>query len=457
MSYPVVVQASREPLSRWLWLVKWLLAIPHYFLLAFLWLAFVVLTIVAFFAILVTGRYPRGIFDFNVGVMRWSWRVHYYSYAALATDRYPPFSLADVPDYPARLEIEYPERLSRGLVLVKWWLLAIPQYIVVGVFVGGGSWYAGRSGDTSFNWAAGGLVGLLVVIAAIVLLFTGSYPKPIYDFVLGMDRWVIRVGAYAALMTDRYPPFRLDMGGQDPVGPVPPEPVGPAGPGAAQEWTGGRIASVIVGSVLALGSIGLITGGATALWADGSTRDQSGYVSASHAFATTGYALTSGQVQLSGTPTDWAPVSGFVGDVRLQATNLPSSVPVFMGIAPSDAVAGYLANVHYETVDNFGAGTVDAHAGAVQPVLPQAAGIWAAQVSGTGTQTLNWRVTGGNWTVVVMNADGTRALNVLVTPAATFPQLFWVGLGSLLGGIVVLAGGVALIAVPVYRASRPAR
>src|ERR1700759_5218901 len=137
-SYPVEVRARLdEPLSRWLWLVKWLLAIPHYIVLFLLWIAFAAVTIIAFFAILITGRYPRGLFGFNLGVLRWSWRGHYYGYAALGTDRYPPFSLGPEPDYPATLDIVYPERLSRGLVLVKW-LLGIPHYVVVGLFAGGG-------------------------------------------------------------------------------------------------------------------------------------------------------------------------------------------------------------------------------------------------------------------------------------------------------------------------------
>jgi hypothetical protein len=240
-SYPVRVDAVLDPTSRWLWLVKWLLLIPHFVVLFFLWLAYLVVGVIAFFAILFTARYPRGLFDFNVGVLRWSWRVHYYGYAALGTDRYPPFTLADVPDYPAHLDVAYPERLSRGLVLVKWWLLAIPHYLVLSVFVGGGLWLGtGGSGDGwEDSWSAGGgLVGLLVFIAAVVLLFTGRYPRPLYDFVLGMDRWVLRVAAYVGLMTDSYPPFRLDQGGTDPgsvpAGPVPPAPSGaqPATPPA---------------------------------------------------------------------------------------------------------------------------------------------------------------------------------------------------------------------------------
>jgi hypothetical protein len=214
--YPVRVEGELDGrLSRWRWLVKWVLVIPHVIVLVFLWIAFVVLWLVALVAILFTGRYPRAIFDFNLGVLRWSWRVGFYSYSALGTDRYPPFTLADVPDYPARLNVEYPQELSRGLALVKWWLLAIPQYLVVGVFAGGAWAGLNAVGDNGGWTSGGGLIGLLVLIAGVVLLFTGRYPKAIFDFVMGMNRWCFRVAAYAALMTDTYPPFRLDMGGDE--------------------------------------------------------------------------------------------------------------------------------------------------------------------------------------------------------------------------------------------------
>jgi hypothetical protein len=202
-TYPIQVTAELEPgLSRWLWLVKWLLAIPHLIVLAFLWVALLLTSVVALVAIAFTGRYPRAIFDFNVGVLRWSWRVGYYAYGALGTDRYPPFSLGEEPDYPARLDIPYPDSLSQGKVLVKWWLLAIPHYFVLGILLDGSGRYFG-------------LIDVLVVIAAVTLAVTTRYPAPLFDLIIGLNRWVLRVAAYALLMTDSYPPFRLDQGGSE--------------------------------------------------------------------------------------------------------------------------------------------------------------------------------------------------------------------------------------------------
>lgn len=198
------------PLSRWLWLIKWVLALPHYAILVFLWTAFTGVSVVAFFAILFTGRYPKPLFYFNTGVLRWSWRVSYYAYSALGTDRYPPFTLADVPDYPARWELTYPKELSRRLVLVKWWLLAVPHYLIVGFFLNG------VRGD----WFSGGLITLLTLFAGVSLTFTGRYPHGLFGLVIGLNRWVLRVAAYAALLTDTYPPFRLDQGGREPSRPA---------------------------------------------------------------------------------------------------------------------------------------------------------------------------------------------------------------------------------------------
>ena len=209
-----------QPLSRWLWLVKWLLLIPHVIVLVFLFIAVLGVTLVAFFAILFTGRYPSALFGFTVGVLRWAWRVGYYGYSALGTDRYPPFALCDDPAYPARLQIDEPARLSRGLVLVKW-LLAFPHGLVLGALLGTTVYVDGGSARTP------GLISILVLIAAVGLLFTGRYLPGVHPLVVGLDRWVVRVAAYVLLLTDAYPPFRLDQGGREPSVAVPADPAWP--------------------------------------------------------------------------------------------------------------------------------------------------------------------------------------------------------------------------------------
>jgi hypothetical protein len=195
--YPVSLRAEyAETLSPALWLVKWFLLIPHYIVLGFLWTGFACSWAVSLVAILFTGRYPRGLFEYNVGVLRWTWRVGFYGYQALATDKYPPFTLR-AGGYPTDLDIPYPEKLSRRLALVKWWLLAIPHYLIIGILVGVGP-----------HW--GGLVVVLTVVVGIILLFSSRYPRELFQIILGANRWAFRVLAYVSLMTDSYPPFRLE-------------------------------------------------------------------------------------------------------------------------------------------------------------------------------------------------------------------------------------------------------
>ena len=464
-TYPVHVDATLDSgMSRWLWLVKWVLAIPHYFLLFFLWIAFVVVSIFAFFAILFTGRYPRGVFAFNVGVLRWSWRVSYYTYGALGTDRYPPFTLADAPDYPAHFDVDYPTQLSRGLVLVKSWLLAIPHYLVVGIFLGGGTWALWQTTDNVGG--APGLIGLLVFIAAVALLFTGRYPQQIFDFVLGMNRWVLRVAAYAGLMTDEYPPFRLDMGEHEPAGTMTvSQPATTPGPGTSppaptsagrRGWTAGRVVSLVLGSLLGLVSLGLLAGGGIATWATNTQRDAAGYLTTdTRTFSTASYAVTSGGIDL-GRSTDLVTPGDVLGTVRIRASAVERGREVFIGVAPQSAVNTYLAGVDHLVITNWPAGhTRNAvSAGAVPPSAPAHAGIWTAQTSGSGRQTLTWRPTGGHWVVVVMNADRSPGVAFTADVGARVPDLRWIAVGLFVSGGVLLAAAVALIAIPVVRASR---
>jgi hypothetical protein len=320
--------------------------------LALLWVGFGVLSVVAFFAILFTGRYPRPLFDFNVGVLRWSWRVAFYGSGAFGTDRYPPFSLDEHPEYPATLNIEYPARLSHGLVLVKW-LLALPHLVIVGVFVGSGTYLAERVGQWSFSFS-GGLVSLLAVVAGILLLFTGRYPQGLFDFILGLDRWVLRVAAYVGLMTDDYPPFRFDPGGSDPAEadsahgeqPTRSEQVLPP----RSRWSAGGIIAVVAGSLIVLGGLGAAAGGTALHVVNSAARGDDGLVSTPTAsFSGTGYALESGAADVSVTDGGWSDAD-WLGKVQVRAEGVSTDVPLFVGIGSETDVAGYLTGVRVDRV-----------------------------------------------------------------------------------------------------------
>lgn len=461
-SYPVRVDATLDTgLSRWLWLVKWLLAIPHYIVLAFLWLAFVVLSVVAFVAILVTGRYPRAIFDFNVGVLRWSWRVAYYAYAAFGTDRYPPFTLAERPDYPAHLTVDYPEQLSRGLVLVKWWLLAIPHYLVVALLAGSGVYLAfGTDEGRPLVWGTG-LIGLLALFAAVALLFTGRYPQQLFDLVLGLNRWVLRVAAYAGLMTDEYPPFRLDLGGTDPATSRVAVPAEPAAPPSQVTWGPGRVVAVVLGSLVFLVSGGLLTAGATLGVADATLRNDDGYLmTGSTSLRTSSYAIASEPfVIASGTDGEPLP-KAVLGDVVIRTD---ANEPVFVGIAPAADVAAYLEGVeHVRLVDLESPGGLGRTVYREQPggavrTLPGDTDIWAATATGSGVQELTWEPTDGRWAVVMMSPQGDAGVSSQVSIGATLPVLGWVVAALLVAGGLLLLVAIGLVLGALHGSPRTER
>ncbi|KGN40348.1 DUF4389 domain-containing protein [Knoellia aerolata] len=480
--YPVHVDAVDQPaVSRWLWLVKWLLAIPHYVVLVFLWAAFVVLSVVALFAILFTGRYPRAIFDFNVGVLRWWWRVTYYSYGALATDQYPPFTLAEDPSYPAHLEIDYPDHLSRGLALVKWWLLAIPHYLIVGILVGSGATVAWQA-DSDARWVlGGGLVGLLALVAAVVVAVTGAYPRPLYDLLLGLNRWVLRVAAYAGLMTDQYPPFRLDQGPHEPHGrmdltssggpPPPPPAAPPAGhqrasgqlptgggaPVARGGWGTGSVLTVVIGTLAALTSLGLLSGGVTTLVASSVARDADGYVmSRVEPVGSDGHAVVFSDLEIHTAGARWVPEQ-VIGDVKVTVTSGTTGAAIFFGIGPGADVDAFLGSASYSVERGPGLEPREV-AGSGSPNSPSSVDFWDATREGTGTQELVWTPKDGDWSAVIMNPDGSAGVTADVAVGATFPWMGRLGVGLIVAGLLVAALSAALITLAMREVARtPAR
>lgn len=321
--------------------------------------------------------------------------------------------------------------------------------------------------DGPLRWFIGGLVGVLVLAAGIVLAFTGRYPAPLYDVAVGMDRWALRVAAYAGLMTDAYPPFRLDTGGTDPASgpvrpPVAPPPGEPVSAGWASAppvtatpaaWTGLRVTAVVAGAVMTLVGTGLLAAGGVAMWADRTQRTDGLLVTSIRHYDIPGHALVSEHIDLP--DLDLGPLGpdSLLGTVRIELAAGDGSER-FLGVARTEDVRAYLGGVPHATVSDLtGVQEPVATSGDRVPGEPTAADLWVASASGPTPQTLTWDSSGGNWTFVVMQPDGAAGFDATLRAGAEVPALPWIAAGALgVGGLVVL-GGLVLMVVPATRAS----
>ena len=187
-SYPVTYsQAEPDSLSRWLWLFKWILLIPHLVVLTLLNFVATIVLFISWIAILITGQHPRGLWEFLLGLNRWTARVGAYYYHM--TDVYPPFTMDDLTDYPIRITAEYPESSNRLTTFFRYFL-AIPHLIIL----------------TALSM----VLYALYWVNVIVVIFTGKPDSELFKLMVGINRWQIRSNLYVQLITDEYPPFSLD-------------------------------------------------------------------------------------------------------------------------------------------------------------------------------------------------------------------------------------------------------
>lgn len=211
-------------------------------------------------------------------------------------------------------------------------------------------------------------------------------------------------------------------------------------------WSGGRITALVVGMLLVLVSLALLGGGGTGVWADLTQRD-TGYVTTGvHSFSSSGSALATEHTQLGSAGVGWLYSPGLLGKVRIRVTPAAASSPLFVGIGRSSDVDRYLAGVGHTVISDFFGNTVEAIPGGKPRSLPGTRSFWAASSAGPGARTLQWKPKGGTWTVVVMNADGRRGIDVRADLGARMPAVVWIATGLLIGGAIFLVAGGLLTA-----------
>jgi hypothetical protein len=303
-----------------------------------------------------------------------------------------------------------------------------------------------------------------VFVSVLVLLFRGVYPRSIFVFVLGLNRWVLRAVAYAAVMTPEYPPFRIDTGETERpatfvvmpqvVAPATEPAATPAEPATtrADRWGPGRIIALVVAAILALVGFGVLVAGGAAIVLDQTQRDSSGYLMTStEPYSTPTHALVSAGYR-GGTAGDWFVGRDLLGTVKIRAT---SKRPIFIGIGPETALNTYLAGVAHARGHSLAAGSADFHTypGGAPATPPTAQRFWSARATGPGTQTVTWNPQAGNWRIVLMNANGSSQVSSDVSIGARLPDLLVIGIAAVGIGLVLLLISGATI----YLAVRPGR
>jgi hypothetical protein len=294
-----------------------------------------------------------------------------------------------------------------------------------------------------------------VLFAGVALLFTTRYPRGLFDFVLGLDRWVARVAAYVFLMRDEYPPFRLDQGGSDSPLAVAQTTdaaaaVAPAEP-SRRGGTGGRVVLIVVGTIAGVIALGLLAGGCALVGIDQTQRDDDGFVmSPGQDLDSATYAIVSESADLDTDGAEWA-LDTFLGTVRIRSE---SERPVFVGIGPAAEVDRYLEGVEHDVIDDLDSGGDPEYArraGGAPSGRPATETFWAASASGSGEQTLEWDPEDGDWRAVVMNEDAARGVSTEMSIGAELDSVLWIGLALLAVGILFAAASALAITGAVRR------
>jgi nitrate reductase NapE component len=225
-------------------------------------------------------------------------------------------------------------------------------------------------------------------------------------------------------------------------------PIAPTPP-ASRSWSGWRTLLIVVGGLFAMVSVALFAVGGAGLWAQ-QQRDGDGYFTAGPERVTTStYALSSPSLDVGGAWPDAFYTNDFLGDIRIGFESKTPGTAVFVGIGPAADVAAYLNGVGHDEVSDFDVDpfklSTTARAGDEPSAAPAAQSFWVASATGAGPSTLTWTATGGDWSVVIMNADGSPNIAADLSVGGTVPALERIAIGALVGAVLLLIIGTALI------------